>query len=152
MKVFLDADAAPIIKEFEDLAKKYNEIEFIVVKNYNMRYESNEVKIITVDSAKESADFYIANNVLKNDLVITADKGLSSLIFSKNAFVMDFSGNILDERTLSISLNFRHINIINKRNKKYVFKHKKRNKNGNLIFYNSLNNFLEDFYEKKTRT
>ena len=142
MKIFLDADASPVTNTLIEIAKSKN-IPLTIVKNYSQNINSDYPEIISVDVSKEAADLYIANKVSKKDLVITCDRGLSALILGKNAFVMDFFGNIINNDNINIYLGIRHINSVN-RKKGIYSKNKKRTVKDNILFKNNLLKFLEE--------
>lgn len=142
MKIFLDGDGAPITKELTMIAKSYN-LELIIVKNYLTQIQNDYAKIINVDISSDSADLYIANNILPTDLVITADKALSALILSRGATVMDFYGNIIDDNNILFHLDSRHINR-NLRKQGIYSKNKPRKNSDNKIFVEALTTFIEN--------
>lgn len=109
MKILLDADGSPVREITEKLCQKYG-AKLLMVKNYSQDFSSIYGEIISVDISKEAADIYIANHAKSGDLVITNDKGLSSLGLSKNARVMDFQGNFIDDDNIVAMLESRHFN------------------------------------------
>lgn len=109
MKVLLDADGSPVREITEKLCQKYG-AKLLMVKNYSQDFSSLYGEVISVDISKEAADIYIANHAKSGDLVITNDKGLSSLGLSKNARVMDFQGNFIDDDNIVAMLESRHFN------------------------------------------
>lgn len=142
MKILLDADGSPVREITEKLAKKYG-VKLILVKNYTQDFSSNYGEVISVDISKEAADLYIANHANKGDLVITNDRGLSSLGLAKGSKVMDFQGNFIDDNNIMELLESRHFNR-KMRNKEIYFNIAKRKKCDDQNFYLSLNKFLED--------
>ncbi len=142
MKIYLDADASPITNIVIDVAKEKN-IPLIIVKNYSQNINSSYPTIISVDISAESADLYIVNHLEKDDLVITQDRGLSALVLSKESYVMDFFGNIVNDDNINIFLGLRHVNSIN-RKKGIYSKNKKRQNKDNLEFKEKLIKFLEE--------
>ena len=109
MKILLDADGSPVRKITEELSKKYS-AKLIMVKNYTQEFYANYGRVVNVDISKEAADFYIVNHANINDLVITNDRGLSSLALSKGAKVLDFQGIFVDDENIMSMLSSRHFN------------------------------------------
>jgi len=142
MKILLDADGSPVRKIVEDLSKKYG-ARLITVKNYSQDFSSIYGEVISVDISKEAADIYIANHAKSGDLVITNDKGLSSLGLSKNARVMDFQGNFIDDDNIVAMLESRHFNR-KMRERQVYFNIAKRDVSADDDFYKALNKFLEE--------
>lgn len=142
MKILLDADGSPVREITEKLCQKYG-AKLLMVKNYSQDFSSIYGEIISVDISKEAADIYIANHAKSGDLVITNDKGLSSLGLSKNARVMDFQGNFIDDDNIVAMLESRHFNK-KMRERQVYFNIAKRDVSADYDFYKVLNKFLEE--------
>ncbi|MDU5466988.1 MAG: DUF188 domain-containing protein [Peptoniphilus harei] len=142
MKILLDADGSPIREITEKLCQKYG-AKLLMVKNYSQDFSSIYGEIISVDISKEAADIYIANHAKSGDLVITNDKGLSSLGLSKNARVIDFQGNFIDDDNIVAMLESRHFNK-KMRERQVYFNIAKRDVSADYDFYKSLEKFLEE--------
>ena len=142
MKILLDADGSPVREITEKLCQKYG-AKLLIVKNYSQDFSSIYGEIISVDRSKEAADIYIANHAKSGDLVITNDKGLSSLGLSKNARVMDFQGNFIDDDNIVAMLESRHFNK-KMRERQVYFNIAKRDVSADYDFYKSLEKFLEE--------
>lgn len=142
MKILLDADGSPIREITEKLAKKYG-AKLLMVKNYSQDFSSIYGEVISVDISKEAADIYIANHAKSGDLVITNDKGLSSLALSKKARVMDFQGNFIDDENIVSMLESRHFNR-KMRERQIYFNIAKRDNSADCDFYKALEKFLEE--------
>ena len=142
MKVLLDADGSPVREITEKLCQKYG-AKLLMVKNYSQDFSSLYGEVISVDISKEAADIYIANHAKSGDLVITNDKGLSSLGLSKNARVMDFQGNFIDDDNIVAMLESRHFNK-KMRERQVYFNIAKRDVSADYDFYKALEKFLEE--------
>lgn len=142
MKILLDADGSPVREITEKLCQKYG-AKLLMVKNYSQDFSSIYGEVISVDISKEAADIYIANHAKSGDLVITNDKGLSSLGLSKNARVMDFQGNFIDDDNIVAMLESRHFNR-KMRERQVYFNIAKRDVSADDDFYKVLNKFLEE--------
>ncbi len=142
MKILLDADGSPVREITEKLCQKYG-AKLLMVKNYSQDFSSLYGEVISVDISKEAADIYIANHAKSGDLVITNDKGLSSLGLSKNARVMDFQGNFIDDDNIVAMLESRHFNK-KMRERQIYFNIAKRDNSADDDFYKTLEKFLEE--------
>ncbi|MBM7550916.1 DUF188 domain-containing protein [Peptoniphilus gorbachii] len=142
MKILLDADGSPVREITEKLCQKYG-TKLLMVKNYSQDFSSIYGEVISVDISKEAADIYIANHAKSGDLVITNDKGLSSLGLSKNARVMDFQGNFIDDDNIVAMLESRHFNK-KMRERQVYFNIAKRDVSADYDFYKTLEKFLEE--------
>jgi uncharacterized protein len=90
------------------IARKYN-IEAIFVSSYNHFSPIMDVKWIYVDTEKEAADLYIMNNAGKNDIVVTADSGLASVLITRGVYVLSPRGKIYKEEEIANILEFRYL-------------------------------------------
>lgn len=142
MKILLDADGSPVREITEKLCQKYG-AKLLMVKNYSQDFSSIYGEVFSVDISKEAADIYIANHAKSGDLVITNDKGLSSLGLSKNARVMDFQGNFIDDDNIVAMLESRHFNR-KMRERQVYFNIAKRDVSADDDFYKALEKFLEE--------
>lgn len=142
MKIFLDSDASSVRDIVSNICKEKN-IEIILVKNYSQDFNIDYGTVITVDISPDAADYYIVNNLEVGDIVLTNDKGLSSMVLARGGIVMDFFGNIVDDKNISFSLENRHISK-NLRKKGVYTKFKKRTKKDDEHFKFKFNKFLED--------
>lgn len=142
MKILLDADGSPVREICERLCQKYG-ARLLLVKNYSQDFLPTYGEVISVDISKEAADIYIANHAKSEDLVITNDKGLSSLALSKKARVMDFQGKIIDDDNIVAMLESRHFKR-KMREKQVYFNIAKRDNSADEEFYRALDKFLEE--------
>ena len=104
MKIWIDADGCPVVNQTIRLAKKYK-IPVTVVKNYAIHIESDYAEIVTVDISRDSADYYIANHLLPNDLVITQDNGLAAMVLAKQGNVINVSGRVINSQNIDFILD-----------------------------------------------
>ena len=142
MKILLDADGSPVRQICERLCQKYG-ARLLLVKNYSQDLSPTYGEVISVDISKEAADIYIANHAKSGDLVITNDKGLSSLALSKKARVMDFQGDFIDDDNIGAMLESRHFKR-KMRERQVYFNIAKRDNSADEDFYRALNKFLEE--------
>lgn len=142
MKILLDADGSPVREICERLCQKYG-ARLLLVKNYIQDFSPIYGEVISVDISKEAADIYIANHAKSGDLVITNDKGLSSLALSKKARVMDFQGNFIDDDNIVAMLESRHFKR-KMRERQVYFNIAKRDNSADEEFYRALDKFLEE--------
>ncbi|NLY20848.1 MAG: YaiI/YqxD family protein [Tissierellia bacterium] len=141
MKVYIDADGNAVTSIVEEICKKYN-IPVIAVKNYNINLKSDYIEIVTVDDYKESADLYIANHISKDDILITNDYGLSSLVVNKCKKVINQSGMIIDNSNIDFLLNTRHIHKEMRLKHNVYTKSKKRTSLNDETFKSVFENYI----------
>lgn len=109
MKLWIDADACPnIVKEVVYKASGRRNFKVTLVANSYLQVPpSPNINFIQVDQGADVADFYIADNCSPDDIVITADIPLASLIVEKNALAINPRGEIYTEENISEILSMR---------------------------------------------
>jgi uncharacterized protein YaiI (UPF0178 family) len=110
MKVWIDADACPnIVKEAVYKACARLRVHVCLVANSHLSIPlSPLISFVKVDQGADVADFYIADNVLKEDLVITADIPLAAIIVERKATAINPRGEIYTEENISERLSVRN--------------------------------------------
>ncbi|OWZ84318.1 hypothetical protein CDO51_03380 [Natranaerobius trueperi] len=147
MKILVDADSCPVKDIIFEVAENFS-IEVVVVKNLSHDIKNDYVRVITVDEGKDAVDFVILNNTQKNDLIITQDYGLASLVLTKYAKAIHPNGWVFTNNNIDGLLMNRHINQqIRKRDGKLT-KVPKRKKEDNIKFKNLLEDTLTQILEK----
>ena len=93
MEIYIDADGCPVINMAVKIAKHKN-IPVTIVKNYAHEIQDDYAKIVTVDISSDSADYYIANHIKKEDLLITQDYGLAAMALARGASCINQNGHV----------------------------------------------------------
>lgn len=143
MRILVDADGSPVVDLSIKIAKEYD-LEIIVVKNYAHVIEDSYASIVTVDIARDSADYYIVNNTKENDIIVTQDYGLAAMAISKKAICVNQYGLIISSHNIDGLLNRRHINQKLRREQQKYTKFKKRDKSADVKFEKSLRRLVLD--------
>jgi len=143
MKILIDADASPVRNITTELAKEYG-VDLIIVCNVHHMIQTDYGKVITVDAGSDVADHEIVRLTQKNDLVITQDYGLASLILLKGAFALHQDGWFYTGDNIDTLLLQRHLSQKMRKAKKRHGHIKKRTESDNEKFKETLNKFLQD--------
>lgn len=111
MRIFVDADACPVVPAIIDIAATSGG-DVILVKSY--AHYSHEplpghVEVVYVDHGNDQADFRIVQLTQKSDLVVTQDYGLASLCLKKGCLVIHHNGMQYTEQNIDRLLEQRHI-------------------------------------------
>lgn len=111
MKIIVDADACPV-KDIIFKTTKNKNISVTLVSSIS--HFSNQdvplhVETIYVDAGRDAADFKIVALASKDDIVITQDYGLASLLLPKGTIVLHHNGFEYDDMNIDHLLNTRHI-------------------------------------------
>ncbi|MCX7765479.1 MAG: DUF188 domain-containing protein [Candidatus Sumerlaeia bacterium] len=109
MKIIVDADACPVMREVISVAEQFNvPVWFIADYSHSFEWDSSLVTVRLVDDAVEAVDIYVVNLAQSGDIVITQDLGLASLVVSKKAYVLTPRGKLLKHGKMEMLLERRH--------------------------------------------
>ena len=100
MALLVDGDACPDLPAIKDLAWKY-QVEMTVFVDYAHFIQDDYFRTILCEVGSDSVDLVLLKQVQANDLVITQDYGLASLVLSKGAKVLHISGKVIEELLMS---------------------------------------------------
>jgi uncharacterized protein len=91
MNIYVDADACPVVKIVEEVAKKNNiSVTLLCDTNHILSSEYAEVKIISAGA--DAVDFALINLCQKGDIVVTQDYGVAAMALGKGAKAIHQSG------------------------------------------------------------
>lgn len=108
MKVFVDADACPVVKIIEKIAKKYNVgVTLLCDTNHILQSDYSEVKII--GAGADAVDFALVNMIKKGDIAVTQDYGVAAMVLSKGGHCIHQSGKIFTDKNIGGLLMDRHL-------------------------------------------
>ncbi|UZE95993.1 YaiI/YqxD family protein [Alkalimarinus alittae] len=110
MAIWVDADACPnVVKEILFRAAQRTKIPLTLVANQPISTPpSPYIKSIQVPSGFDVADNYIAQEVVKGDLVITADIPLAADIVAKDAIALNPRGEKYTKENIKQRLTMRN--------------------------------------------
>lgn len=143
--IWIDADGCPVVPQTISIASQLK-IPVTVVKNIHHSIHSPYATVITVDTARDSADFYIVNHLHKGDLVITQDHGMAAMVLARGGLCINQNGTSIDHQNIDQLLERRHINQESRRKHgKYPSsKFKKRTSEDDQKFETALISLLEN--------
>ena len=129
--LFIDADACPVTREALDCARKAH-VPVVIAGNSTQnltrhvrrddptdaehaRSRSNDpehagfwVEALDVSIGADSADFAIIERLQPNDVVVTQDIGLASMVLGRGAAAIGVRGRVYDKATIDMQLFIRH--------------------------------------------
>lgn len=108
MKIYIDADGCPVVRNTVKLAKQFN-ISCVIICDTAHRIEHDGAETIVVEQGADSTDFRLVNLIGKGDIVIIQDYGLAAMCLSKQAVVLNQDGKQYTEENISGLLEFRAI-------------------------------------------
>ncbi len=108
MKVYIDADGCPVVRNTLKIAEKFH-IPCVIICDTAHRIEHNGAETIVVDKGADSVDFRLVNLIQKGDIAITQDYGLAAMCLSKQAVVLNQDGKEYTNENISGLLEFRAV-------------------------------------------
>lgn len=107
MKILIDADGCPVVKQATQIAKE-NNIEVVIFCDTSHIINSDYAQIITVSKGADSVDFALVNEVKSGDIVVTQDYGLAAMVLSKGGKAITQNGMIISDSNLELLLTSRY--------------------------------------------
>ncbi|NLG02332.1 MAG: YaiI/YqxD family protein [Clostridia bacterium] len=108
MKILVDADACPVVKEVERIAKQYGiEVILLCDTNHVLTSEYSDVKVI--GAGADAVDFALIGLCHANDIVVTQDYGVAAMALGKKAKCIHQSGKIYTDENIDMMLMERHL-------------------------------------------
>ncbi len=109
LHIYIDADACPVKSEVYKVAQRYG-LSVTLVANSYMRIPGDaHIKLVVVDKGLDEADDWIADQVAKNDIVITGDIPLAARCLDKGAHVLGHKGRPFTEDNVAEALATRQL-------------------------------------------
>lgn len=91
MKIYVDADACPVTRIVERVAKKYElPVTLMCDTNHILSSDYSEVKVISAGA--DAVDFALTNMCQKGDIVVSQDYGVAAMVLGKGAYAIHQSG------------------------------------------------------------
>lgn len=109
MKIFVDADACPVIDIVEDIATKYN-IPVTLLCDTNHVLTSDYSEVIVVGAGADVVDYKLISICHRGDIVVTQDYGVAAMALGKGAFAIHQSGKWYTNENIDQMLMERHLN------------------------------------------
>lgn len=107
MKILIDADGCPVVKQATQIAKE-NNIEVVIFCDTSHVISSGYAEIVTVSKGADSVDFALVNKVKSGDIVVTQDYGLAAMVLSKGGRAITQNGMIISDSNLGLLLTTRY--------------------------------------------
>lgn len=149
MQIFIDADACPVTKIAEKIAKEYRiPVTLLCDTNHVLHSDYSTVKII--GAGADAVDFALINLCYKGDIVITQDYGVAAMALGKGACGIHQSGRWYTNENIEQLLMERHIAKKARKasSKNHLKGPKKRTPEDDLRFENSFRKLIESRLEE----
>ena len=135
MRVLVDADACPVKEIIVEVCKDYN-VEVIMFADTS-HLINLECTVITLDKGCDSVDIAIANSCNKNDIVVTQDYGVASMVLGAGCYAINQNGLIYNKENIDRLMFERFLSQKSRRAGLKGSKHRKRTKEKNNAFKSS---------------
>jgi uncharacterized protein YaiI (UPF0178 family) len=145
LKIYVDADACPVVNIVEQVAKKNNiPVMLLCDTNHVLSSDYSEVKVI--GAGADAVDFALVNLCKKSDIVVTQDYGVAAMALSKGAYAIHQSGKWYTDENIDQMLMERHINKKSRMatGKNHLKGPKKRKDEDDVSFRKSLERLIEE--------
>ncbi|MFC6346593.1 YaiI/YqxD family protein [Vagococcus carniphilus] len=111
MRLVIDGDGSPVKDEVVELGRKYGLPVLIVtsVDHFTTKEYPDFLTFIYVDKGADGADYRIVKEIKENDMVITQDYGLASLLLGKKVRIFHHNGKEYLPETIDSLLTQRYI-------------------------------------------
>jgi uncharacterized protein len=136
MKILVDADACPV-KDIIVRVAKARRLPVTMFIDTSHELCDGYSDIVTVDKARDSADFALIARATAGDIVVTQDYGVAAMALAVGALALNQNGLIFDEYNMDSLLNQRHISQKIRRGGGRTFNAPRRSKEDNLKFEKS---------------
>lgn len=108
MKIYVDADACPVVGIVERAARDHKiEVCLLCDTNHVLQSDYSEIKIIGVGA--DAVDFALINLCRAGDIVVTQDYGVAAMALGKNAYAIHQSGRWFTNDNIDQLLMERHV-------------------------------------------
>ena len=108
MEIFVDADACPVVRIVEKVAKE-NKIKVCLLCDTNHVLQSDYSEIKIIGAGADAVDFALVNLCRSGDIVVTQDYGVAAMALGKNAYAIHQSGRWYTNDNINQLLMERHI-------------------------------------------
>lgn len=109
MRIIIDGDACPHqVKDICEKAAREFGIELIIVVDMD-HYIVSDFQIMIVEQGRDAVDYKIVQIFKQDDILVTQDYGLASLVLKKASAVIHSAGFFINNNNIDNLLESRHL-------------------------------------------
>lgn len=108
MKIFVDADACPVVRIIEKLAKKYK-IPCTLLCDTNHVLSSDYSEVVIVGAGADAVDFKLISLISRGDICVSQDYGVAAMALGKGCYAIHQSGKWYTNENIDQMLMERHL-------------------------------------------
>ena len=142
MKILIDADGCPVVDITTKIGRDYN-IPITIMCDTSHIINKTGVETIVLSKGSDSVDFALVNKVNKGDIIVTQDYGLAAMVLSKGGYPINQNGMVYTDENIDQLLFTRHISKKIRGSGQRTKGPRKRTKEDDIKFKNSLIYLIE---------
>ena len=143
MNIYIDADACPVTRIAERVAKE-NAIPVVLLCNTNHVLSSNYSEIRVIGAGADAVDIALINLCQRGDVVVTQDFGVAALALGKGAKAIYQSGRWYMDENIDGLLMERHMaKVARRKSKNHLKGPAKRTEEDDRRFEESFRHLIE---------
>ena len=108
LQILVDADACPVVKIVERIAKKYN-IPCVLLCDTNHVLNSDYSEVKVIGAGADAVDYALINYAKRGDIVVTQDYGVGAMALGKGCYAIHQSGKWYTNENIDTMLMERHL-------------------------------------------
>ena len=109
MRVFVDADACPVVGIIEKVAREHN-VPVTLLCDTNHVLSSDYSEVIVVGAGADAVDYKLISICHKGDIVVSQDYGVAAMALGKGAYAIHQYGKWYTNDNIDQMLMERHLN------------------------------------------
>ena len=109
MRVFVDADACPVVGIVEKVAQEHN-VSVTLLCDTNHVLSSDYSEVIVVGAGADAVDYKLISICHKGDIVVSQDYGVAAMALGKGVYAIHQSGKWYTNENIDQMLMERHLN------------------------------------------
>ena len=108
MTIYVDADACPVVRVVEDVAKEFKlPVVLLCDTNHNLCSDYSQVR--KINAGADAVDYALITLCKKGDIVVTQDYGVAAMALGKGAYCIHQSGKWYTNENIDQMLMERHM-------------------------------------------
>lgn len=108
MRILVDADACPVVKITEQVAKEKG-ISVTLLCDTNHVLQSDYSEVITVGAGADAVDFKLISLLHRGDICVSQDYGVAAMALGKGCYAIHQSGKWYTNENIDQMLMERHL-------------------------------------------
>ena len=108
MKIYVDADACPVVRIVEKIASDYK-VPCTLLCDTNHILQSDYSEVIVVGAGADAVDFKLISLLNRGDICVSQDYGVAAMALGKGAYAIHHSGKRYTDDNIEMMLMERHL-------------------------------------------